>query len=421
MRRRDFLRRSAAFSAAGLLVPSFLRRGCLLNPEQAWAGPNDPLAGQILVNVILSGGNDGINTVVPYLDPQYPVVRPTLALDPGVVHPIAPGTGLHPSLGNLVPWFESGDMAVVQGVGYPEMNLSHFRGTDIWFSGSSGEDTVETGWLARFLEATYPEFPTLAPPMPYALQQSLAHRIPLLGNRGQTGVVVDNPDTFYSLVNANYSGEWDDELPGTLGGDELGFMRTVDREAFEYAEAIQTAASAGTNTVAYPGTTLGFQLEIVARLISGGLGTPIYLTAEYGFDTHASQAGSHSALLSSVGSSIAAFLADLTNQGLEEKVVVMTQSEFGRRVQENGSLGTDHGSMAPMLLVGKRVNGGIYGTEPDRPRSLWEPAAPERLPHRLRQPSEAALRKQRNGGAGCTLRGPWHAPSLRDSHGSGEP
>lgn len=364
MKRREFLRNALAMSAAGLLVPPFMRRGGVLSPLSALAqSPAAPFADHTLVLVNYTGGNDGLNTVVPYTDPTYFASRPTIAVQNAL--PLTADTGLHPSLGTLVQHYNAGNMAIIQGIGYDNMNLSHFRGTDIWFSGATHDETIQTGWLARFLERMYPEFPENLPDSPFGLQQALAHRIPLQGDRGVTGVVVDNPDTFYELVNANYSGEWDDELPDTRGGEELEFIRTIDRETFAYAEAIQQAAENGTNTVSYPPTNLGLQLEIVAKLISGGLATPVYLTAEFGFDTHASQATLHSQLLSSIGQSISAFLLDIQNQGLDEKVLVMTTSEFGRRVNENGGLGTDHGTAAAHFALGSKVNGGIYGASPD--------------------------------------------------------
>ncbi|MBD3160765.1 MAG: DUF1501 domain-containing protein [Candidatus Eisenbacteria bacterium] len=368
MNRRELLHRMLRFSAAGLLVPPTLRG--LLSPGVLGGGPaladaGRAFAGRTLVLIHQNGGNDGLNTVVPFQDPLYYQARPNLAIPPDQAVPIAGGTGLHPSLAPLSSLYENGRMAVIQGVGYPDQNLSHFRSTDIWFSASDSDETVETGWLARFLERMFPSFPNHLPDSPFALQQSFAHRVPLTGERGVTGVVVDNPDTFYSLVNANYSGPWNDELPDTRGGEELAYARQIDIESFEYAEAIQAAAENGTNTVAYPGSALGLQLEIVAKLISGGLDTPVFLTAEFGFDTHAGQAGPHDVLMASIGQSVAAFLQDLANQGLDEKVVALTTSEFGRRVAENVSLGTDHGSAAPLFAFGRDVQGGIFGHNPD--------------------------------------------------------
>ena len=369
MDRRRFLDRALKLSAAGLLVPSTLRRG-FLEPGRAWAGGGGagaPFAGRILVLINLNGGNDGLNTIIPYNDPQYSAVRPSLAMSPAEVEVIEPGlgVGLHPSMTPLVPLYAEGKMAIVQGVGYPNMNLSHFRGTDIWFSGSSDETVLQTGWLARHIERVFTDFPATLPASPFGLQQSLAHRIPLQGERGVTGVVVDNPDSFYYLVDANYTGEYDDTVPDTRGGDELSFLREIDAASFEYAGAIQAAANAGSTTVAYPSTNLGFQLEIVAKLISGGLATPVFLTSEYGFDTHAAQSDAHAGLLSSLAGAVMAFITDLRNQGLSERVLLVTQSEFGRRVEENGSNGTDHGTAAPMMLFGDPVTGGVFGSNPD--------------------------------------------------------
>lgn len=313
----------------------------------------------------MSGGNDGINTVIPYTDPLYALLRPSIAVPTGSVVPLSGVTGLHPAMTSLKPLYDAGKLAVIQGVGYPDMNLSHFRGTDIWFSGSASEQIIETGWLGRFIEATFPDFPGVMPDAPYGLQQSDSHRLPLQGNRALAGVVVDDPSTFYYLVNENYPGSWSDPVPPTRGGQELTYLRELDRQTFGYAAAIQAASDQGSNSVAYPSTPLGSQLEIVARLISGGLQTPVFLTTEYGFDTHASQAANHPNLLASVADSMVSFWSDIQNQGLADRVVLMTTSEFGRRVEENGSFGTDHGTAAPHFVLGSNVHGGLYGTNPN--------------------------------------------------------
>lgn len=372
MNRRDFLGKTMKLVAGGLILPPLGRRA----GAQGWfpgmpAGrlrrmsELDVLDGKILVILNLSGGNDGLNTVVPYTDNLYYTARQNIAVQPGEVVPLDADTGLHPGLAPLQGLWDGGRMAIVRGVGYPQPNLSHFRSTDIWFSASSSTEEVGTGWLARYVEAMYPEFPGELPFAPYGLQQGIAHEIPLKGDRGNIGVVVDNPDTFFQLVNQNYTGEWNDELPETRGGEELGFLREVDQATFAYADAIGQAADAGVNTVAYPQTTLGVQLEIVARLISGALDTPLYLTAEFGFDTHVNQLGQHANLMGSLGGSVAAFFQDLDNQGLSDRVVLATVSEFGRRVDENGGFGTDHGTAAPLFVMGAGVNGGLYGTNPN--------------------------------------------------------
>jgi uncharacterized protein (DUF1501 family) len=367
--RRDFVRRALELSAAGLLVPPALRTMGILGGGKALASAltdrDAPLGGRILIWVNLSGGNDGLNTVIPYTDPLYPQLRPNIAVPPDQVIPLNGSTGLHPAMAAFGALYQAGSLAVLQGVGYPEMNLSHFRGTDIWFSGSSSGQILETGWLARFIEAVFPDFPNVIPASPYGLQQSDSHRLPLQGNRALTGVIVDDPSTFSYLVNENYPGSWTDPVPPTHGGDELTYLRDLDRQTFAYASAIQAASDVGHNSVTYPDTNVGRQLEIVARLISGGLETPVFLASEYGFDTHAGQAYAHPDILGSVANSVAALWADLGNQGLADRVLIMTTSEFGRRVEENGSEGTDHGTAAPHFVVGSGVNGGVYGSNPN--------------------------------------------------------
>ncbi len=372
MNRREFFDKTMKLVAGGLILPSMSRRGQAQNWLPAMPSGRlrqlrdlDVLDGKILVIVNLSGGNDGLNTVVPVNDSLYYGARDNIAIAPQDAVLLDSDTGLHPNLAPIESLYAGGRMAIVRGVSYPQPNLSHFRSTDIWFSGSSSSEEVGTGWLARYIEATFPDFPDQLPFAPYGLQQGIAHEIPLKGDRGNIGVVVDNPDTFFQLVNQNYTGEWNDELPETRGGEELGFLREVDQATFMYADAISQAADAGVNSVSYPQTTLGVQLEIVARLISGALDTPLYLTAEFGFDTHVNQLGQHANLMSSLGDSVAAFFQDLDNQGLSDRVVLATVSEFGRRVDENGGFGTDHGTAAPLFVIGAGVNGGLYGTNPD--------------------------------------------------------
>jgi len=366
MNRRDFLQRALAFSAAGLIVPEAMRRSGLLTAGMAQAaGYQAPFNGRVLVWINLEGGNDGLNAIVPYASSTYYQVRPTIAIPANEAIHLTATRGLHPALQPLQSIWNAGKLAIVEGVGYPSMNLSHFRGTDIWFSGSAENVYWDTGWLARYLEAMFPDFPTLLPEAPYGLQQASNHRIPLQGNRALTGIVVDDPSSFYYLVNEYYPGGYSDALPNTRGGAELGFMRDLDRITFDYAAAIQAAADAGQTTVTYPGTYLGSQLQIVAKLLSGGLKTPVFLCSEGSFDTHANQASLHSDLLGSVGQSIAAFWSDMAAQGFGDKVCIMTTSEFGRRVEENGSYGTDHGTAAPHLVISNAANGGIYGSTPD--------------------------------------------------------
>ncbi|HEX7878748.1 MAG TPA: DUF1501 domain-containing protein [Candidatus Eisenbacteria bacterium] len=362
MKRRDFLARTG-----GLLATTW-GAGSVWWPltRRALAGESSVTGNKVLVMVVLQGGNDGLNTVVPYNDPAYVLKRPVLKLPSAQVLDLDMGTtGLHPSLAPLLPIWNQGRLGIIRDVGYPYMNLSHFRATDIMFSGSSSEDVVSTGWMARWLETLYPGFPETLPADPMALQQGFSAGLVLNGNRGTTGVVVDNPTTFYNIVNNNYTGEFTDPVSQTPGGDELDYIRDIDQQSFQYAGVIQDAADVGINYVPYPNTRLASQLAIVAQLIDANMATPLYLTAQTGYDTHGDQLATHAALLSDLAGALAAFVADLDAMGRAADVCVLTVSEFGRRPAENGSAGTDHGTSAPWFLIGQGINGGLSGGSPN--------------------------------------------------------
>ncbi|NNF07977.1 MAG: DUF1501 domain-containing protein [Candidatus Eisenbacteria bacterium] len=355
MKRRDFLQTMMLATGGAMLKPMWW-------PHLAQA--QSQLGSKILVMVVFQGGNDGINTVIPYTDGLYTANRPTLAIPQNQILTLNDDIGLHPSLSPLMSHWDAGNLAVIQGVGYPNMNLSHFRGTDIMFSGSSSETVWSSGWLARYLELLNPDFPEVLPPEPLALQQGFSARLPLSGDRGTTGVIVDDPDTFFALVNAGFTPSPDDVTTGFAGDDEFGFIRQVDVESFEYADVIENAASLGNATGNYPAVPIGNQLSTIATLIEGNLPTPIYLAAFNGFDTHANQQGNHDTLLDYFARSVDAFLQDMDRIGRKEDVVILSVSEFGRRVGENGSFGTDHGTAAPWFLIGDGVEGGLHGKQP---------------------------------------------------------
>lgn len=357
MQRRDFMTRMAGLTTGALLGRSIwwpLSAQALLNP-----GTTSP--GRILVLVVLQGGNDGLNTLIPYGDPLYYSKRPVLGIPAAQVLALQGGAGLHPSLSPLLNYWNAGQLAIVRDVGYPSMSLSHFRATDIMFSGTNSTDVLSTGWLARYLEATHPDFPVTLPPAPMAVQQGFSAGLVLQGDRGVTGVVVDNPSTFYSLVNGNYVGSGTDAVPPTRGGNELEYVRGIDEASFAYAGVIQGAASTGQNRVTYANTSIAKQLATVAKLIDGQMDTPVYLTAMGGYDTHATQLTDHATLMGNLADGLDTFMNDLTLMGRRQDVVVLTVSEFGRRVGENGSAGTDHGTAAPWLVLGGGISGGLVG------------------------------------------------------------
>ena len=360
MKRRQFLRNSLAVGLGSMLIPRWLHPLLAQSDYLRDRGQN-----RILVILNLGGGNDGLNTIIPFEDDEYYNLRPTIAIPQNELLPITETLGLHPALAPFMDLWNNENMAIIQNVGYNSQDLSHFRSTDIWRSASDVDQVISTGWVARYLETLYSGYVENPPVEPMALQQGSTDGLLLTGHEGVPGIIVDDPSIFYNLVNETYESEYNNDPPETAGGNELSFVRQIDNNSFAYAGVIQAAAEAGQNTVEYPNNNVGNQLSIIAKLLSGGLYTPIFLTHQYGYDTHNNQLNDHNNLLNQMSNSISAFFQDIANSGLKDRVVLLTTSEFGRRPFENGSAGTDHGAGAPQLLFGGKVKGGIYGSNPN--------------------------------------------------------
>ena len=358
--RRDFM------SAIGASVSGAIMLGA--TPVRALGGSfysslQQTDSDRILVLVQLDGGNDGLNTVVPVEDDEYYAVRPGVAIKKVEALKISDLLGFHPSFESLMPLYNEGQMAVLQNVGYPEQDLSHFRSTDIWMSASAASDYVNTGWVGRSMAERVGGDVQL---LDYPLAVQLGRGVPLLlkGEERSMGMSVNSTSTFDRLID---SGKFYDEsaVSDSVTGNEISFVRSVANDAFRYASAIQEAANAGGNSVEYPNSNLSENLAIVARLIKGNLGAKIYHVVIGGFDTHANQPNRHAELLKDLAEAVAAFQADISAGGWQEQVLTMTFSEFGRRVEENASFGTDHGTAAPLFLFGPSIAGGLYGSNPD--------------------------------------------------------
>lgn len=360
MKRKDFLKSGLAVSVGGMMIPRWIHP--LLAQTEILREPN---LNRVLVMINLGGGNDGLNTVVPFGDDEYYNHRPSVSISPGDVLALNDNQGLHPNLAPLMDLWNDGKMGIIQNIGYDNQDLSHFRSTDIWRSATDVDVILNTGWVARYLETIYNDYISNPPINPLALQQGSSNSLLLTGENGVPGVIVDDPSIFYALVGETYESEYDYNPPETLGGDELSYIRQIDTNSFNYAEVIQSASELGTNTVEYPNTYLGTQLAIIARLMSGGMYTPFFMAHHYGYDTHANQLNDHGNLLSDLAGSISAFQQDIANLGIDKEILTMTTSEFGRRPFENGSNGTDHGAGAPHFMFGYRVKGGFYGNMPD--------------------------------------------------------
>ncbi len=353
MLRRDFLKRAAQ---AGAILP-IASSGLFARPLPGLFMPRvNSAADRVFVLINLSGGNDGLNTVIPVDDNHYYQSRPSIAIQKSNTLPITDGLGLHSSMTNVKSLFDAGQCAIVQSVGYPMQDRSHFRSTDIWNTASDSEVVLHTGWIGRYLEANHPEYPDTLPTAPFAMQISASATLALQGEKGGMGMAIDNPDRFYNLANGLTVPP--EPLPTTLAGPELKFVRDVIAQSNRYSSEIHTAMIGGSTNAQYDNSSLASQLKVVARLINGGLKTGIYIVSLGGFDTHYGQTPQHAQLLATLSNAVKAFLDDVNGAGNGDRVACMTYSEFGRRVNENGSAGTDHGAASPQFVFGKNVLGG---------------------------------------------------------------
>ena len=380
MKRRSFIKTAAASTVLPISLNGMSLRS-VQNSSLLGALGKRSANGKVLVIIQLNGGNDGLNMVVP-LD-QYSNLskaRSNILLSEESVLKLknTTKTGLHPKMTGAQRLFDNNKMSIVQSVGYPQPNFSHFRSMDIWMSASDSDKVLTTGWMGRYLDKRYPKFPQDYPNAtmkdPLAIQIGPLVSLAFMGPNTNMGMAVTNPESFYNLLD-NASGN----VPSTPAGDELAYIRLLAQQTNEYADVIKEAASKGTNkSNKYPtggrGSNLAEQLKIVARLIHGGLQTPVYMVSLGGFDTHSAQVdtsdskeGFHATLLSQLSASMEAFQDDLELLGISDRVVGMTFSEFGRRVQSNGSTGTDHGAAAPLMVFGDAVQPGIIGNNPRIP------------------------------------------------------
>ena len=375
MKRREFLSASAKSMAIATLatgVSGVNMRALASSPIsqslQSLVGDSD----RVLVLIQLAGGNDGLNTVIPVDDPVYYNSRKNIAIPKSQTLALRDGLAFHPALTGFRDLFKDGRLSVVQNVTYPNPDRSHFRGTDIWLTATDADVFKSTGWIGRYLQTLAPNFPAQMPAEPLAIQIGESLSLGFKADKGSLGITFRDPDAFYSLVDQNVNSNYD-EAPATIGGAELDFVRSVEKASQVYSKIVKTAADkVKKNAVTYPNSNpLARSLQIVSRLIAGGLGTKIYLVNIAGgsFDTHYNQgaaSGPHATLLNYVGEAVKLFLDDCEQLGTANRVAGMTFSEFGRRVAENGSQGTDHGTAAPLFVFGKQVIGGqILGHNPD--------------------------------------------------------
>jgi len=381
--RRAFLQRNFALAALAPTVPWFVQQGAMASAAPLGLSSIPGVAEErALVVVQLGGGNDGLNTVIPYFAPQYYDRRPTLAYRAPGSNPNATGwnadalplddklgLGLHPALAPLKELHDDGEVATIPGCGYPNPNRSHFASMDIWHTADrnpSGSD----GWLGRYFD-THP------------ITEGSNEAAIAIGNnapRALTGSSVP-PIAFQSAQQFRWTGAdiheslgktyqaMSGEAASTLSqaataNPQLDFLVRTNMDAQIAADRIRGAVRAS-NGVSYPGGSLANQLKLIAKMIRGGLRTRVFYASMGGFDTHSGQRGRHAQLMGQFANAINAFQKDLRESGDDERVMTMVFSEFGRRVGENASNGTDHGTAGPMFVIGKHVKGGVHGRHPN--------------------------------------------------------
>jgi uncharacterized protein (DUF1501 family) len=371
MKRRDFLRGVVPVTALPFLLNGLPLRAYGRSPFLETLIGAYSATDRILVLVQLSGGNDGINTVIP-LDQMsaYNNLRGNIAIPSTAALQLTSSTALHPKMTGMKQLYDDAKLMVLQGVSYPNPNLSHFRATDIWLTAANSDEYLNDGWAGRYLNQEFPGYPVSYPnqvmPDPLAIQIGAVTSPALDGAGNSMGISIQDPSTFYQLVSGVSSGG-QDTPPQTPAGHELSFIREVAIHSLQYAGQVKGAADKVTQQSTYPtSNTLADQLKIVARLVAGGLKTRVYVVSMGGFDNHSAQVdtadptiGVHATLLQRLSDALLAFQNDLKFLGAEDRVIGLTFSEFGRRVQSNASRGTDHGTAAPMFVFGKGISGGV--------------------------------------------------------------
>lgn len=372
MKRRNFLK-SIPYTFIPTMVGGSVVQAIANNPFlDALAAPYVD-TDHILVLILLEGGNDGLNTVIG-LDQYsgYTAVRSNIYIPESKVLKLNgyDKTGLHPAMTGIQNLFNEGKVKIIQGVGYPNPVFSHFRSKDIWYTGSDSNVVINSGWNGRYLQNEYPNYPVGFPnttmPDPLAIQVGNGALYQNLQVNGVTfGMPTNNPNSIYTNLNTT------DTAPNTKAGKELNYLRETAQKTNDYTTKISNAATKSGVTIPNTMNSIDKDLQTVAALIAGGLKTRIYMVSLGGYDTHrgqvvagATETGTHADKLSNVSIAISNFMTTLKSKGVDERVVGMTFSDFGRRIKSNGSGGTDHGAAAPMFLFGNQVVGGILGDNP---------------------------------------------------------
>ena len=393
--RREFLRTTVLTSALSWTVPTFLANTFAALQAEAADAATQTATGRdatILVILQMAGGNDGLNTIVPYTNDFYFKARPRIGVAANQVLRLNDAIGLHPALEGFKALYDAGNLSVIQGVGYPNPNRSHFRSTEIWQTASDSNRFEKYGWLGRYFDnACAGCDPTVGVNIGRQMPQAFTAKNP-------KGVSLDNPQN-YRFISSENGGDDGNMMEqsfrelneqdgadnsgasiGAIGapamrpkGSPLDFLERTALDAQMSSDSIRAISNRTENKASYPGSPLGNSLKLVARLIGGGLSTRVFYVSQGGYDTHTNQAGTQQRLLKDLGDSVKSLLEDIKAQGNMDRVLLMTFSEFGRRVAENANGGTDHGAAAPMFVAGGRVKAGLFGKYPSlAPTDLFQ-------------------------------------------------
>lgn len=343
MNRRNFLSLTGTLTGGALLLPDFL--------FSYGTQKNLIIGEQCLVFVQLNGGNDGLNTFIPFEDPLYYDLRPKIAISKDGVISTTKGMGFHPSLKGFAQMQQNGDLSVIQNVGYPEPNRSHFRSQEIWQTASDSNKYINEGWLGRYLDLQCVSHNPTA-----GINIDSIDNLSLKGD-SPNSITVKDPDRF-KIKNVKEETDVLSENPS------LDFVRKVANSVLEGSEEIQKALTQSTTESSYPKNALGKNLEWISRLIKGNLNSKVYYTSQGGYDTHDNQLVIQNNKFKELDSAIFSFYQDLKQANLLQNVTIVVFSEFGRRVKDNGN-GTDHGTAAPMFVIGGQNQGKVIGSNPN--------------------------------------------------------
>jgi uncharacterized protein (DUF1501 family) len=350
MKRRDFIQQSSLASSL-LMVPNFIKafESSILN-ERSF---------KKLVIVQLSGGNDGLNTIVPFTNDVYYKSRPKIAIKASEVRRINNTLGFHPGLLPMQRLYDKGYLSIINNVGYPNPSRSHFRATDIWHTASDSNDYLTSGWIGRFIEQNG-EKPFSA----IEIDDSLSL---MLKGREMNGIATKNPKLLHNNMNTPYFNKvLKQQTDRHLSEHNLGYLYKTMIETKSSAKYIYETSKTARTKIEYPQNPFGKQLKTTAEFINSGLETKVYYVSMGGFDTHANQINSQARLLDVYSKAMEVFVKDIDEQGNLEDTLILTFSEFGRRVEQNAANGTDHGAANNVFVIGKNLKKpGLYNEAPN--------------------------------------------------------